>query len=113
MNVQQEMRAAHAHHAGCAPDHVASAPATVVVAGDGVDSYGGASIIGLGPQRVCAAVSRRSDDVISLQFTRADGQVLAATTTLPTCASTALFNAPMTHAMPGMHMIDNIDCVLS
>lgn len=88
MNVQQEMRAAHAHHAGCAPDHVASAPATVLVAGDGVDSYGGASIIGLAQQRACAAVSRRSDDVISLQFTRADGQVLAATSTL------AALNAP-------------------
>ena len=54
-------RKEHERRVGAQPAHVASAPATWILAGENVDHFGGATLIGLGGLRASVAVSPRDD----------------------------------------------------
>lgn len=60
--VADRAREAHKKRTGGAPEHVASAPATWILAGENVDHFGGATLIGLSSLRAAVAVSPRDDN---------------------------------------------------
>ena len=57
----ERARKEHERRVGAQPAHVASAPATWILAGENVDHFGGATLIGLGGLRASVAVSPRDD----------------------------------------------------
>lgn len=57
----ERARKEHERRVGAQPAHVASAPATWILAGENVDHFGGATLIGLGGLRAAVAVSPRDD----------------------------------------------------
>ncbi|AIJ33949.1 Galactokinase [Corynebacterium imitans] len=59
--VAERARTAHEKRTGHAPAHVASAPATWILAGENVDHFGGATLIGLSSLRAAVAFSPRDD----------------------------------------------------
>lgn len=59
--VADRARAAHETRTGHAPAHAASAPATWILAGENVDHFGGATLIGLSGLRTGVAISPRDD----------------------------------------------------
>lgn len=59
--VAERARTAHERRTGRAPTHVASAPATWILAGENVDHFGGATLIGLSSLRAAVAFSPRDD----------------------------------------------------
>lgn len=59
--VAERARTAHEKRTGRAPAHVASAPATWILAGENVDHFGGATLIGLSSLRAAVAFSPRDD----------------------------------------------------
>lgn len=59
--VAKRARTAHEKRTGHAPAHVASAPATWILAGENVDHFGGATLIGLSSLRAAVAFSPRDD----------------------------------------------------
>lgn len=60
--VAERARTAHEKRTGRAPAHVASAPATWILAGENVDHFGGATLIGLSSLRAAVAFSPRDDN---------------------------------------------------
>ena len=59
--VAERARTPHEKRTGRAPAHVASAPATWILAGENVDHFGGATLIGLSSLRAAVAFSPRDD----------------------------------------------------
>ena len=59
--VAERARTTHEKRTGRAPAHVASAPATWILAGENVDHFGGATLIGLSSLRAAVAFSPRDD----------------------------------------------------
>lgn len=84
------VRGAHHTRTGTAPVTVASAPSTWVLIGENVDHFGGVTLAGTGSLRAAAAVSPRSDNVISIVATGPLGDDVAAETTLQELADGAI-----------------------
>lgn len=82
----ERAREAHVARTGAKPSHVASAPATWVLIGENVDHFGGVTLAGTGSLRAAAAVSPRSDGVISIAASGPLGDDLAEETTLQALA---------------------------
>lgn len=80
----------HSQAFGCAPVACASAPATWVLAGEGLDCYGGATLVGLAQYRTSAAVSRSEDGQLHVELRSADGMSVTAAAPLA-----SLIDAPM------------------
>ena len=86
----------HASIVGTEPTHVASAPATWPLIGEHIDHYGGIVAASLSDLRAAAAVSSRTDGIVSVHYVPASGEAVHDSIGLQEVAALAAAQQPTT-----------------